>query len=191
MYNIYKLRNYIQEIIQRKEKTDVIKYEYQADGGKMKKILIISGTVLAIVIAVTIFFNIKVDNGSYKGGFGEGESDFAGCTETRLLNYNSYNKYNVYVEFSGKLISGKIDIYLVDGEWIDAQSSNVIVHYEYLENGDFKYEYTFDKVPAKSSLKYVIVGSDDLKVRDFKMYSTEKIKIYDKIFNNKIEMIYP
>lgn len=157
----------------------------------MKKILIISGVVLALAIAVAIFFNIKVDNGTYEGGIGTGESDFAGCTETHTLNYNSYNKYDVYVKFTGELISGKIDIYLVDGEWIDASASNVIEHNEYLENGDFKYEYTFDKVPAKSSLQYVIVGSDDLKVKAFEIYSTDKVKMYDKIFNNKIEMIYP
>lgn len=157
----------------------------------MKKVLIISGVIFVLAMVATIFFNIKVGTGTFKGGFGAGENDFAGCTETYSLNCNSYDKYDVYVEFAGKLISGKVDIYLVDGEWTDADASNVLEHYEYSEKGDFKYEYTFDKVSAKSLLKYVIVGSDDLKVINFNMYSTDKVKIYDKIFNNKIEMIYP
>ncbi len=66
----------------------------------MKKVLIISGVVLALAIAVAIFFNIKVDNGTYEGGIGTGESDFAGCTETNLLKYIRQIKLKCMIKYS-------------------------------------------------------------------------------------------
>lgn len=157
----------------------------------MKKILTILGIIIALVIVVTIVLNIKVANGSMESIFSGGEDGFAGCTETYYLNNNSYQEYDVYVKINGKLIDGKVDIFLIEGEWKDSNSSKVIEHYEYSEKGNFCMEYTFDKVSANDERQYVIIGSKDLEVSDFKLYSSSKVKLIDKIIPHKIEMIYP
>ena len=158
----------------------------------MKRKFIISGIVVFVIAIITIIImNIKVSNGSITDIVCSSGTDFAGCIQTNHLNSNPYDIYDVSVMFTGNLVNGRVDVYLVNGKWIDAENDNVIKHYEFKEKGEFQLEERFDIVEESDEYQYIVIGSEDLDIKDFIIVKTSKVKLIDDIIPRKIELIDP
>ena len=158
----------------------------------MKRKLIISGIVVFVIAIITIIImNIKVSNGSVTDIVCSSGTDFAGCIQTNYLNSNPYDIYDVSVMFTGNLVNGRVDVYLVNGKWIDTENDNVIKHYEFKEKGEFQLEDRFDIVEESDEYQYIVIGSENLDIKDFIIVKTSKVRLIDDIIPRKIELIDP
>lgn len=158
----------------------------------MKKKPLIIIAIIAIV-AFTVFFvlNFKVNNGSSSSTLSMGGTDFAGCAETHTVNAYSYDIFDVSIVYSGNIKKGKIDIFVVDGNEIKEDKSNILKQYEYSDKGDFIQTIEFDKVSGNDKKTIIVVGSNDLELEGLKVESTHKVHLYDHFFSNEIKMITP
>ncbi len=156
-----------------------------------KKPLIIIAIIA--IVAFTVFFvlNFKVNNGSSSSTLSMGGTDFAGCEETHTVNVYSYDIFDVSIVYSGNIKKGKIDIFVVDGNEIKEDKSNILKQYEYSDKGDFIQTIEFDKVSGNDKKTIIVVGSNDLELGGLKVESTHKVHLYDHFFSNEIKMITP